>query len=425
MKKIILFFVLAVLMIAPSYAQSNSYTLVVEGFDWGPGATKVILPMPDSVSAVKATDYKVRATRNEPGLELAPERAAGERKVLYAYVSDADGHQLQSGTHITLVLLVGPELPLSSPMEYITQRTAKRRGSQWIDYQLVVTAPEQGLEWNTETRRIRPIVDQFQLDGAYEYEPGKVMNFAYYKPNASEGKKPVIIWLHGGGEGGHDPSVPLMANKAANYASPQIQQIFEGAYVLVPQCPGAWMHNKEGVMTPGKDNDVYNAGLMALIRDFVAGHPDIDENRIYVGGCSNGGYMSMKLILLYPDYFAAAYISSLAYASEYITDDQISNVHTPIWFVQSADDETTWPEKTVLPVYRRLIAAGVDNIHLSFYDHVVDITGLYGGADYYYNGHLSWIYLHANQCDFDYDGSPVKVNGLPVTVMQWLSAQHK
>lgn len=426
MKKTILLFFLVSLIFVQSNAKNSTYTLVVEGYDWGPGASKVILPMEDSVSTATASSFFVHAIRRTSFADLTPERAEGDRKVLYAYVSDPDGHPLLSGNHITLVLLVGPQLPLSAPMEYLRSKTTGWGNSQWLDYQLVVTAPEMELEWNTESRRIRPIVDQFQLDGVYEYEPGKEMNYAYYKPAANKESKPLIIWLHGGGEGGHDPSVPLMANKAANYASPEIQQIFDGAYVLVPQCPGAWMHNKQGEMTPGRDNDVYNIGLMALINNFLASFPNIDQKRIYVGGCSNGGYMSLKLILMYPETFAAAYISSLAYESEYITDAQIRSIsHVPIWFLQTADDHTTLPEKTVIPVYHRLMAAGAKNVHFSFYDYVVDLTGLFGGADYHHSGHSSWIYCHANHCFFDYDGSAVKVDGRPVKIMEWLAAQHK
>ena len=65
---------------------------------------------------------------------------------------------------------------------------------------------------------------------------------------------------------------PGELNLATAYASDGVQSIFEGAYVLVPQTPGAWMHNAAGVMTSGKEDDVYNAPLMALIRDFVAAH---------------------------------------------------------------------------------------------------------------------------------------------------------
>ena len=165
---------------------------------------------------------------------------------------------------------------------------------------------------------------------------------------------------------------------------------------------------------------------MALIRDYVAAHPAIDKDRIYVGGCSNGGYMSLKLMLLHPDYFAAGFISALAYQSQYLSDQQIKRIaHLPIWFVHSADDQTTLADLTVLPVYERLKAAGARNVHLSYYDHVVDITGFFGGDDYRYNGHWSWIYLHANQCRLDRDGSPVRLAGRPVSMMEWLSAQSR
>jgi len=163
-----------------------------------------------------------------------------------------------------------------------------------------------------------------------------------------------------------------------------------------------------------------------LIKNFVDTHPNIDQNRIYVGGCSNGAYMSLKLNLLHPDYFAAAYISALAYWSEYLTEAQIKRIsHIPIWFVQSADDHTTPPAKGVIPIYKRLLAAGADNVHFSLYDHVVDLTGIHGGAEYHYSGHSSWQYSHANHCYFDFDGSAVKVDGRPVTIMEWLAAQHK
>ena len=152
---------------------------------------------------------------------------------------------------------------------------------------------------------------------------------------------------------------------------------------------------------------MYNVPLMALIRDYVAAHPGIDTNRIYVGGCSNGGYMARKLMLQQPDYFAAGFISSLAYQSQYISDEQIKRIRrSPIWFVHSADDQTTLPNQTVLPVYERLRAAGARNVHLSYYDHVVDITGFFGGEDYRYNGHWSWVYLQRTSAGWTVTEAP-------------------
>ena len=42
--------------------------------------------------------------------------------------------------------------------------------------------------------------------------------------------------------------------------------------------------------------------LFELIETYVKSNEDIDTNRIIIGGCSNGGYMTMEMILKHPDY---------------------------------------------------------------------------------------------------------------------------
>lgn len=37
------------------------------------------------------------------------------------------------------------------------------------------------------------------------------------------------------GEGGNSPSLPIMGNKATQFADPSIQNYFGGAYALAPQ----------------------------------------------------------------------------------------------------------------------------------------------------------------------------------------------
>jgi predicted esterase len=402
----------------------GEYTLVVDGYDWGPGVSKVILSMGETVSRADPSDYHVSVERSTDCIKLEGEEASGERSIVHAYVSNEDGAKMESSKYVTLVLFVSPRLPLSSPFKYV--RNEKCRGNNWVDYQLTVTNKTNNRVWDTESGHISKLLDRFDLSGRYVFNDELSMSYAMYAPEKKKGKSPLIIWLHGGGEGGTDPTVPLLANRAANYASDEIQAIFKGAYVLVPQCPGAWMDNANGAMTHGDEDDMYHVALMQLIKDFVTGHPDIDSDRVYVGGCSNGGYMSLKLILEHPNYFAAGFISALAFQSKYISDEQIESIKdVPIWFVHSADDQTTIPDKTVIPVYKRLIAAGANNVHLSYYDHVVDITGFYGGEDYHHEGHWSWIYCHANQCRRDYDGSLVELDGRPVRIMEWMSAQTK
>jgi predicted peptidase len=404
--------------------QNSQYTLVVEGFDWGPMVNKVIIGLDAASKSVNMSDYAVTAERSHSCAVVPAEAAKGTRQIVFAYVSDDKGNRVEEGIFATLILYVAPNSQIGSALQY--SQKADCRGNQWVDYQLTVINTKTNQVWNKKKGRIMPIGDDFDMSGKYEYEAGKSLTYAHFTPKKSSPKAPLIIWLHGGGEGGTDPSIALMGNKAFNYASPEIQRYFGGAYVLVPQTPGAWMHDKDGKMQPGSSEDVYNVGLMKLIKNYVDSHPEIDRKRIYLGGCSNGGYMSLKLLLKEPNYFAAAYISALAYQSQYISDAQINSIkHVPIWFIQSKDDKVTDPVTTAIPVYERLKKAGAKNVHFSFYDHVVDLTGMYGGNNYHFNGHWSWIYSHANQSHTEFDGSEVLLNGKPTTLMEWMAAQSK
>lgn len=402
----------------------GDYYWVVEGFDWGPAVNKVILSLEESVKEAQANQYQVYAMRSLEGVQIAEESASGSRSVVYAYVSDEMGNRIEEGKHIALVLGVSPELPLGSPFQYT--RINNRGGNYWVDYKLTVIDTKSGQVWNNPVGKIMPLVDQFDLSQQYKYGNNHSMSYAVYNPPANNTKVPLIIWLHGGGEGGYDPTVALLGNKAVNYASPEIQVLFGDAHVLVPQAPTFWMQASEGGMTRGQENDIYNEALFALIQEYVSKNPNIDPKRIYVGGCSNGGYMSLKLIIEHPDYFAAGFISALAYHNEFISDEQIKKIkNVPMWFVHSKDDTTTEAALTAIPLHNRLKAAGAKNVVFTLYDHVTDITGFFGGENYHYNGHWSWIYSHANVAKTDYDGSPVLLNGRPVTIMEWLAAQKK
>ena len=428
MKKILsliflFFFSFACLWANTPAANLGTYTLVMEGFDWGPAASKVVLHNLKASKETTVADFEVFVTRTSSLGEVPAAQAAGKRTVVYTYASDESGNRKEDGAHLTLVLAVSPVNPLGSGIQYL--RMGNRASNVWIDYGVTVVHGKTGSTWNQEKGRIRPIVDEFDLSGTFTHA-GTTLTYGAFSPKKLTNKAPLIIWLHGGGEGGTDPTIALMGNKAFNYASPEIQTLFgEGAFVLVPQTPTFWMNAGEG-MTRGQTNDIYNAAVFALIEDFVAKNPQVDPARIYVGGCSNGGYMSLKLILEHPSYFAAGYISALAYNNEFVSDTQVQSLkQTPIWFVHSKDDRTTKPEETVVPLYHRLKQAGAKNVILSYYDNVTDVTGFFGGKDFHYNGHWSWVYSHANVARTDFDGSAVLLNGRPVTIMEWTAAQKR
>ena len=397
-------------------AQQGEYTLVVEGFDWGPAVSKVILHLDSEMEQANASDYSIQVRRTSDCIPEDSPQTKGILNPITAYLSDAKGNRAQKGEYLTIHVGVGPHIQIGSPILYFFSEGC--RGNQWTDYQLTITNKASKKVWNQETNRIIPLVDEFDLTGTFT-NGSTTLKYASYRPKSGKGKLPLIIWLHGGGEGGSDPSIVLLANRAANYASPQIQSIFGGAHVLVPQSPTYWMQNAKGELTTGKENDIYNAILMEFFRQYLKEHPSVDKNRIYIGGCSNGGYMTQKLMLLHPDFFAAGFPSALAYGAEYLTDKDIETLmDQSIWYIHSKDDPVTLAANTVVPTYERLTKMGAKDIHLSLYDHVIDLYGVYGGEDFHFNGHFSWIYSHRNHAS-------TIIEGKNVTIMEWLASKTK
>ncbi len=251
-----------------------------------------------------------------------------------------------------------------------------------------------------------PCLAGVRLDGAFTGSGGHTLHYAFYEPDHPAGEKhPLVIWLHGAGEGGTDPVVAALGNQVSALWDETFQKEMGGAYVLAPQTPTYWMqYTQKG---DWKDNpgvpSVYHRDLMELIRAVLAEHPGIDRDRVAVGGCSNGGYMTMDLVLDDPSLFAAAYPICEAYRDAGISDRQLKALAEsglPLWFVYAENDPVVPPAAHAAPTIRRLRAMGAD-LHTTVLPKVVDETGLYtlpDGSPYEYNGHFSWVYYIEGQC---------------------------
>ena len=213
-------------------------------------------------------------------------------------------------------------------------------------------------------------------------------------------KNPLIIWLHGMGEGGTDPDIALLGNDVTALGERTIQSHFEhGAYVLAVQTPTMWMNNGTGGQNGG-GNSIYRQTLKDTIDYFIAHNLDIDTNRIYIGGCSNGGYMTMEMAINYGDFFRAYYPCCEAYADRLITNEQIQILKDlPMWFIHAANDGTVAPDNYVIPTYQRIMAAGAQDCHFSYFTDVRGTDCNPNGNNYM--GHYSWIYIFRDMVEFD------------------------
>ena len=271
-------------------------------------------------------------------------------------------------------------------------------------------------------------------------KPGDVtLTYASYEPWSLKGDgvaNPLVIWLHGGGEGGIDVSITLLGNEVVSLIRPQIQSHFTteggegGAYVLSIQCPTMWMGTSKG-FGHGEYPSLYADVLKSCIDEFVDQHPDIDRNRIYLGGCSNGGYMTMHMLMRNPRYFAAAYPTCQAYLDKNISDNEIAALaEENIWFVQSYDDTTVEAETHCIPTFRRLMKAGAKNVWMSMFESVEGMDN--PGQKLF--GHFAWCYLFNDavtmsqeQCEGEVKpsnngGGSVAPQG-HANIFEWMNAQ--
>ena len=140
----------------------------------------------------------------------------------------------------------------------------------------------------------------FYTGGRYENHP---IHFCLRFPNRiEEGKTyPLIIWLHGVGEGTGDNKRHLA----------HLQSMFDSFvgktsvdfFLLATQCPADNNSWTNSISSQGKGD-----AALTINHEIAEALPEeypIDRDRISVAGVSSGGSMTWHYASLYPDFFAA------------------------------------------------------------------------------------------------------------------------
>ena len=399
---------------------SATQRLVISGDDWGPAVTKTILSFDHPVDgAGLSTDtFTVTETKETTDFSKAdfPRVIASfERKVTAVYLSNAAGNPVddESSSHVTIEMYVSPQegSPFFYDMktglnDWCTPYSLAIEGEVTVDGEEVLLNVKKDIDLKDPASRICPEADRF----TFRTYRGKVASYTYgeYVPESDGEKKALVIWLHGAGEGGKDNYITLLGNKVTALVSDEFQALFNGVYVLTPQTPTFWMNDGTNtyVTEENTGESMYGEDLFSLIDAYVRMHEDIDPERIIIGGCSNGGYMTMKMVLDHPDYFYKAYPICEAYYDVAISDEMLEAVKesgTSFWFTYSENDTTVPPEKTAVPTVERMKEMGIE-VHESVYPDVHDTTGRFyddHGNPYDYIGHWSWLYFFNNENNSD------------------------
>jgi len=385
---------------------SAQYKFIVDAFDWGPASTKAIVSLPQSCPESDLCSFIVS--------ETTPTGQEVDRTVSDVYLCDSEGNRISdSSDYIAIDMEVVP----CGAGSIFLYNTIVYRNEFSDKYQLTIK-PADGATGSISTLTVDPAytemlipdISVFQTD-TYT-ENGITLNYGLYSPDMDDSAHPLIIWLHGFGEGGDDGGVALLGNRVTAFTEEEIQNAFSGAYVLIPQCPTYWY---ETANSEPDGSSLYSESLMGLIQKTISENEGIDPDRIYIGGCSAGGYMTMNMVFTYPDTFAAAFPVCAYYPDNFIDDQELSVLKDiPLWFIYCTSDGTVPPYNCSEATMKRLQSAGV-SVHSSIYEDVHDITGLYTDADgnpFVYNSHFSWIYVLNSDC---HDGD--------VSLWEYLAAQ--
>ncbi|MBP3891931.1 MAG: prolyl oligopeptidase family serine peptidase [Solobacterium sp.] len=393
----------------------GKYSLIQKVYGWGSSYSHVVLIGEKDLEI--PPNYRVYVKRYDKNHNLIEE---GERRVLATYRSDEKGYKDMLGESGTLEVDINANLSIASP--YYNDPTIWNDGGggflkSWCITEYTIENLKTKQTWTELESVYHP--DEELLDTASFDLDGIHVPYAYYEPE-TKNKTPLIVWLHGVGSGGNDIGFVTGGMQTTNFVTPEIQTIFNQAYILMPQSTTAWLDDGSGKYTTD-GTSAYTKAVLALIHQFIDSHPQIDTNRIYLGGCSNGGFMTLNLLLHEPNLFAAAFPVCEAYKDKWLSEEDIKTLaKIPLWFSHNSDDPVVPYEETALPTYKRLKEAGSKDLHMSVYEKVIDPD--FGNE---YLGHFTWVYTLKNMPTLDFDGSPVKVNGKETTLYGWLASHRK
>lgn len=181
-------------------------------------------------------------------------------------------------------------------------------------------------------------------------EDGFSIDYRYFSPVKENDatKYPLVIWLHGLGDGSDD-GVQIEKSEIAYWASDEFQSRFKnagGAFVLAARSREELGHTWTNEMIEP---------LRAAIDDFISKNSDnIDVERIYIGGYSMGGKMTLKMAVAYPEMFAAIFPICPAWSPDAEALSYIADI--PVWLTSSKRDPLVSYYFSVNPTWEKLIS---------------------------------------------------------------------
>ncbi len=263
--------------------------------------------------------------------------------------------------------------------------------------------------------------NQFQKGVGPETE-GFTIDYRYFSPVGENDttKYPLVVWLHGMGDGATEGK-QVTEHEAAKWASDEYQSRFkgsEGAFIFAPRSL-----EEKGLFWA--DSLIYP--LRAAIDDFICQNKaNIDLSRIYVGGYSMGGRMTLKMAIAYPEFFAAAFPICPAWMPTAQQAEKIADM--PVWLTSCVIDPLVNYFSSVRPTWNNIMT--VSNVKEECRFSTLTVSTYANGVPNV-SGHHAWYAVNNDMFSSKNGDYPMMstVNGLgekvkltyPDGMISWLS----
>lgn len=110
-------------------------------------------------------------------------------------------------------------------------------------------------------------------------------NAAYVTPPTGEGRKPAVVWIHGGFDWSIDSLSWALSPRENNQSASAFRG--QGIVLMLPSLRGGNDNPGQSECFLGEVDDIIAAG------EYLRGRPDVDPDRIYLGGHSTGGTLAL------------------------------------------------------------------------------------------------------------------------------------
>ncbi len=256
--------------------------------------------------------------------------------------------------------------------------------------------------------------DEETTEGFSAFEAYKEDDVLYrlYSP-ATEEKRPLILFLHGGGNGGTADSRDNKKQILADYGPIHFAQEYPDVYVMAPQAIEKAFDPKKMAAqittvtfeTSGGDPENgwsrrYLAKVCDIIRKMIR-EGKVDENRVYVTGLSMGGGGTIRAMSVGGGLFAACAPVCPTMTPE--TFDILRTLKAPVWVSTAYVDHTVYRHKYITDAVLEMKDAGNKEAHLTIYSpeelakYDIGIVPQMTYEQRFGANHASWVLTYHNE----------------------------